>query len=175
MEIKIITAGSPEYPEQLRMIKDPPAKLYCAGRTELLRTMCVAVVGSRKCSGYGLRVSEKLGRLLARNGVTVVSGLAAGIDSAAHRGARGEHGPTIAVLGNGPDIFYPSGNRGLQLRIVRDGLVVSEYPPGIKPARYSFPRRNRIIAGLSAAAVVAEAGLESGVLFTGESPFPNQR
>ncbi|MGI6204143.1 MAG: DNA-processing protein DprA [Anaerovoracaceae bacterium] len=166
MKVKIIERESACYPERLRLIKEPPEKLYCVGDTELLGTVCVSVVGSRKCSGYGLRVSERLGALLARGGVTVVSGLAAGIDAAAHRGAMDAGGAAIAVLGNGPDIFYPSVNRELQKRISEGGLVISEYPPGTKPAKYTFPRRNRIIAGLSEATVVAEAGLESGSLIT---------
>ena len=166
MDIRILTIDDPAYPAQLRQIKDPPKKLYYAGDLTLLGTRMVAVVGSRKFTAYGRRVAAKIAGRLAACGVTVVSGMAVGIDGIGHRSALDAGGKTIAVLGNGLDVMYPAANRELKKDILREGLLLSEYPPGMKGAKYTFPQRNRIISGLSEATVVVEAGLNSGSLIT---------
>ena len=166
MDIRILTIDDPAYPAQLRQIKDPPKKLYYAGDLTLLGTRMVAVVGSRKFTAYGRRVAAKIAGRLAACGVTVVSGMAVGIDGIGHRSALDAGGKTIAVLGNGLDVMYPAANRELKKDILREGLLLSEYPPGMKGTKYTFPQRNRIISGLSEATVVVEAGLNSGSLIT---------
>lgn len=163
-----IPLGDPRYPTLLASIKDPPAVLYALGNPDLLDLRAVAVVGSRKASEYGRWTAASLGGLLAGRGVAVVSGLAAGIDAEAHRGALEAGGPTIAVMGCGIDLCYPAANRPLWREIRKRGLILSEYPPGTKAAPYTFPRRNRIISGLCEATVVAGAGLHSGALITAE-------
>lgn len=154
------------YPETLAQIKGAPQKLYCRGDVNLLNTMCVAVVGTRKPSKYGLWVAESLGRLLAENGVTAVSGFALGIDSSVHRAALAAGGKTIAVLGCGLDVVYPAGNRALRTEMAQKGLLMTEYDKNFKGSKYSFPCRNRIISGISQAVVVVEAGCNSGALIT---------
>lgn len=163
-----IPMGHALYPPLLAAIKDPPAVLYALGDPELLRLRAVAVVGSRKASEYGRWAAHTLGGMLAGRGVAVVSGLAAGIDAQAHRGALDAGGATIAVMGCGIDLCYPAGNRTLWNALRAKGLILSEYPPGTKAAPYMFPRRNRIISGLAEATVVAGAGLHSGALITAE-------
>jgi DNA processing protein len=163
-----IPLGDCRYPPLLAAIKDPPAALYALGNPALLELRAVAVVGSRKASEYGRWTASTLGGLLAGQGVAVVSGLAAGIDAEAHRGALEAGGPTIAVMGCGIDLCYPAANRSLWKQIQKQGLVLSEYPPGTNAAPYTFPRRNRIISGLCEATVVAGAGLHSGALITAE-------
>lgn len=163
-----IPLGDSRYPLLLASIKDPPAVLYALGNPDLLDLRAVAVVGSRKASEYGRWTAASLGGLLAGRGVAVVSGLAAGIDAEAHRGALEAGGPTIAVMGCGIDLCYPAANRPLWREIRKRGLILSEYPPGTKAAPYTFPRRNRIISGLCEATVVAGAGLHSGALITAE-------
>jgi DNA processing protein len=161
--------GEPGYPGLLAAIFDPPARLYLRGaRRELLEGPCVAIVGSRACSGYGAAVAESIARALAAAGVVVVSGLARGVDAAAHRGALAAGGATLAVLGCGIDRDYPASNAGLARRIAETGLIVSEYGPGTEPAPWRFPARNRIVAGLSAATVVVEARERSGALITAD-------
>lgn len=142
--------------------------MYCRGNLSLFNTRAVAIVGSRKCTDYGRWVAETLARQMALNDVTVVSGMAEGIDSSAHKGALAAGGNTIAVFGNGADICYPIINRELYTRIKHQGLIVSEYADGTKPERYTFPQRNRIISGLCEVTVVVEAGLKSGSLITAE-------
>jgi DNA processing protein len=158
------------YPQRLRDLPDPPAALFVAGGLERLATLVsgqpVAVVGARRASPYGLEVATALGRGLAAAGVTVVSGMALGADSAAHAGALAAAGPTIAVLAGGPERPYPASKRRLHERIKATGAVVSELPPGAVARRWSFPARNRIIAALSAVTVVVEAGERSGSLIT---------
>jgi DNA processing protein len=136
--------------------------------TELLQRPAVAIVGARACSGYGASVARSLGRDLATAGLVVVSGLARGIDAEAHRGALEAAGPTVAVLGCGIDRDYPAAHAELARRIAAAGLVVSEYAPGVEPAPWRFPARNRIVAGLSAATVVVEARERSGALITAD-------
>ena len=154
---------------RLRSIHDPPAGLFIRGaaRLDLLDSPCVAVVGARACSAYGSQVAVELARGLARAGVVVVSGLARGIDAAAHRGAL-ESGATVAVLGCGIDRDYPRAHRSLAASIGEIGLIVSEYPPGVEPAPWRFPARNRIVAGLCDATVVVEARERSGALITAD-------
>lgn len=158
------------FPELLRAIFDPPRELYLrgAGTAELLGSRSVAVVGARSCSAYGTQVARMLGRDLASAGIVVVSGLARGIDGEAHRGALEASGLTVGVLGCGIDRDYPASNASLSRRIEENGLVVSEYEPGVEPAPWRFPARNRIIAGLCAAVVVVEARERSGALITAD-------
>lgn len=165
--LQVMTLLSPEYPPLLKTIYDPPPVLY--GKGLLLRSECrmIAVVGSRRSSEYGRQAAARFCEALARSGAAVVSGLARGIDTYAHRGAlKAEGGYTVAVLGCGPDIVYPPENRWLYDRIVQQGTLLSEYPPGTHPAAGNFPARNRIISGLSRGLVVVEAGLKSGALIT---------
>lgn len=164
--IRILRKGDKEFPEILSSMDEPVKELYCIGDVSLLKERAVAVVGARKCSQYGRRAAFNIGKSLAYNNVATVSGMAAGIDSMAHSGALEEGGDTIAVLGCGPDICYPKANEQLYERICEEGLVISEYPPGTPPRPWHFPMRNRIIAALCHAVVVAEAGEKSGALIT---------
>ena len=160
----------PLFPERLRAIFDPPPALYLRGDGEpaLLARRAVAVVGARSCSPYGAQVARRLGRELAAAGLVVVSGLARGVDGEAHRGALEAGGTTVAVLGCGIDRDYPASHAQLSRRIEEQGLVVSEYEPGVEPAPWRFPARNRIIAGLCEAVVVVEARERSGALITAD-------
>jgi len=157
------------FPARLRAIHDPPPGLFLRGAAdaELLGRCAVAVVGARSCSDYGAHVARALARDIAAAGVVVVSGLARGVDGWAHRGAL-ETGVTVAVLGCGIDRDYPRAHGALAAQIVSSGLVVSEYPPGVAPAPWRFPARNRIVAGLAAATVVVEARERSGALITAD-------
>ena len=158
------------FPPLLRAIHDPPPGLFLRGGADaaLLVRPGVAIVGARACSAYGRQVARSLGRELAAAGLVVVSGLARGIDSEAHRGALESGGATVAVLGCGIDRDYPAANRELARQIASTGLVVSEYAPGVEPAPWRFPARNRIVAGLCAATVVVEARERSGALITAD-------
>jgi DNA processing protein len=158
------------YPERLRELADPPAVLHVAGRAEALDAeRSVAIVGARRGTGYGLEVARSLGHGLAAAGIPVVSGLAMGVDSAAHIGAVEHAGaPAIAVLAGGADVPYPPSRRRLYERIVERGSIVSELPPGFTAFRWSFVARNRIIAGLAALTVVVEAAERSGSLTTAD-------
>ena len=158
------------FPPLLRAIYDPPPRLYVRGHADedVLARPTVAVVGARACSAYGAQVARRLGRELAAAGLVVVSGLARGIDGEAHRGALEAGGLTVAVLGCGIDRDYPAAHAELARRIRERGLVVSEYEPGVEPAPWRFPARNRIIAGLSAATAVVEARERSGALITAD-------
>ena len=162
--------GRARFPPLLRAIYDPPPKLYVRGAAEdaVLAQPAVALVGARACSTYGAQVARRLGRELAAAGLVVVSGLARGVDGEAHRGALEAGGLTVAVLGCGIDRDYPVAHAELARRIRERGLVVSEYEPGVEPAPWRFPARNRIIAGLSAATVVVEARERSGALITAD-------
>ena len=167
--IRWVARGAPGYPARLRRIHDPPPGLFVRGAAALtlLDAPCVAVVGARACSAYGASVAAELARGLARAGVVVVSGLARGIDGAAHRGAL-DTGTTVAVLGCGIDRDYPRAHRSLAASIAERGLIVSEYPPGVEPMPWRFPARNRIVAGLCDATVVVEARERSGALITAD-------
>ena len=169
METKIITRGSADYPELLENIPEPPQLLYYRGDIRLLNNKCVSVAGSRRASPEGIHAAEVIGKRLAECGATVVSGLAEGVDAAAHRGALSAGGHTVAVLANGMDRFYPAVNKGLQKEIESKGLLISEYDDEVPARRFHFPRRNRIISGLSDVTVIAEAALRSGSLITAEA------
>jgi DNA processing protein len=157
--------GARDYPPLLARIPDPPPLLWVRGAAPLLSLPAVAVVGSRAASPYGLEVAHEFGAALAEAGVTVVSGLARGVDSSAHRGAL-TRGTTAAVFGSGADVVYPREHRALVTEIARRGVIVSELPPGSPPRQHHFPRRNRLISGLSLAVVVVEASTRSGSLQT---------
>jgi len=168
--VEWIARSAPEFPPPLHAIHDPPPGLFVRGEAaaDVLRRATVAVVGARSCSPYGAQVARMLGTELAAAGLIVVSGLARGIDGEAHRGALESGGTTVAVLGCGIDRDYPAAHRELAARIRATGLTVSEYAPGVEPAPWRFPARNRIIAGLSAATVVVEARDRSGALITAD-------
>ena len=163
-----ISKEDPRYPEMLRGIPDAPQVLYGIGDVSLLQRRGIAAVGSRKCSEYGKRVAMQIGKTAAQNEVVLISGMAKGIDRFAHLGALRAGGKTIAVLGSGADICYPRENRQLYDEIADSGLLLSQFPPGTEPRPYTFPQRNRIIAGLAEATVVVEAGTNSGALITAE-------
>jgi len=165
-EINIITLNSPDYPENLKNIYDPPPFLYVKGSFVEGDKNSVAVVGSRNASEYGIKVTQEISRNLASLGITIVSGMARGIDSAAHIAAIQGGGRTVAVLGSGVDVIYPPENRRLFERITENGAVVSEYPLGTRPNSYNFPPRNRIISGFSLGVLVVEASPKSGSLIT---------
>jgi DNA processing protein len=158
------------FPPLLRSVHDAPPGLFLRGaaEAEILTRPAVAIVGARACSPYGAQVARMLGRELAAAGIVVISGLARGVDGEAHRGALDGGGVTVAVLGCGVDRDYPAAHRDLARRIGEHGLVVSEYAPGVEPAPWRFPARNRIIAGLAAATVVVEARERSGALITAD-------
>jgi DNA processing protein len=162
----ILTFREDSYPRRLRDIYDPPALLYVRGALKREDELAVAIVGSRKTSPYGRWITEKVSEELAHHGVTIVSGMARGIDSVAHQGAISGGGRTIAVLGCGVDVVYPSENRNLFNQIIDRGAVLSEFPMGSPPEGGHFPRRNRIISGLSFGVVVVQASAESGSLIT---------
>jgi DNA processing protein len=167
--------SDPAYPAALAAIIDPPFVLWTRGVLAALDRPAVAIVGSRAGSPYALAVAERLAGDLAARGVVIVSGLARGVDSAAHRGALAGGGPTIAVLGSGADVIYPPEHRALASQIAETGLVMSEFVPGTPPLPRFFPLRNRIISGLSRAVVVIEAGEKSGSLITARSALEQGR
>lgn len=155
-----------DYPEALRQIADPPLVLYYRGDTALMGRPQIGVVGSRNATRAGLDNAHSFARVLSERGYLITSGLAQGIDGAAHSGALAAGAPTIAVIGTGLDIIYPSAHRALFNDILGQGLILSEYPPGTRPKPGHFPRRNRIISGLSRGVLVVEASLRSGSLIT---------
>jgi len=159
-----VTPGDGEYPDDLATTADPPLGLFVRGRLEPARR--VAVVGSRRATAYGRQVARDLGEQLAGSGVTVVSGMARGVDAAAHAGSIAARGRTVAVWGAGPDRVYPGEHRALAEAIAGSGALVTEYPPGTPPRRHHFPERNRIIAGMVDTVVVVEAAARSGALVT---------
>jgi len=170
----LLTLANPGYPGYLREIFDPPFVLYCEGDPEALRHPAVAIVGARRPTPYGRAVAEKLAADLAGRGCIVASGLAAGIDACAHRGAL-KKGRTVAVLGSGLDVPYPWENRGLHREIAARGAVATEYALGTAPLAEHFPVRNRIISGLSAGLVVVEAARKSGSLITAKLALSQDR
>jgi DNA processing protein len=165
---KVLTWESEEYPERLREVVDSPPVLYTLGDFAPPDSWAVAVVGTRRATAYGREVTARLTSELAEAGVTIISGLARGIDSGAHNAALDSGGRTIAVLGSGVDVIYPPENRGLAQRIVAEGrgAVISEFPLGTQPDAVNFPSRNRIISGLSLGVLVVEAAERSGALIT---------
>jgi len=165
-----------EYPDNLRNLHDPPPVIFYHGDKEMLKNeSTLAVVGSRKADGYGLRVARDFSRSLSDSGVAIVSGLAVGIDAQAHEGALEAGGVTIGVQGTGIDVAYPASNRTLIDKVRAGGCIVSEFLPGTPPLKQNFPRRNRIIAGLSKAVFVVQAGLRSGSLITARLALENGR
>ncbi|HEX5070672.1 MAG TPA: DNA-processing protein DprA [Vicinamibacterales bacterium] len=163
------------YPDYLREIADPPVVLWIDGATEALSSPCVAIVGSRDALPASIEVARRLARGLAEAGMTIVSGLARGIDTAAHEGALEGGGMTVAVLGSGLGRIYPAANEGLARRIARTGAIVTELPPDSPPHRVHFPMRNRIISGLSRGTIVVEASEDSGSLITANQALDQNR
>ena len=162
----LLTWNDPDYPALLRQIPDPPAALWIAGEPSALWLPQLAIVGSRNASAGGLALAGDFASTLARSGLAITSGLALGIDGVAHRACLDAGGITLAAVGHGPDQIYPRSHRPLAEKIVVNGAVVSEFPPGTAPRPGHFPRRNRIIAGLALGTLVVEAGLASGSLIT---------
>lgn len=164
--VQVITLDDADYPVNLRQIDAPPPLLYVRGTLEPSDSWAIGIVGTRRASIYGREVAHTLSRDLAASGITVVSGLALGVDTVAHKSALESSGRTIAVLGSGVDQIYPPDNRGLAQAIIENGALVSEYPLGTRPDASNFPPRNRIISGLSRGVVIVEAGNRSGALIT---------
>ncbi len=165
----LVTLADAAYPRLLLETADPPALLYCRGRTELLNTPALAVVGSRNATAQGASNAEQFARTFSAAGLTIISGLAQGIDAAAHRGGLAAAGSTIAVMGTGVDIAYPRGNAALAEDIAARGLLISEFALGTQAFAHNFPRRNRLISGLAQGCLVIEAALASGSLITARS------
>ncbi len=164
--VRAITMASDEYPRLLGHVTSAPPLLFARGRLRPEDDVAVAIVGTRRATAYGLDMTARLAHDLAAAGVTIVSGLAYGVDTAAHRAALDAGGRTIAVLGSGPDTIYPPQNRSLAERIIQAGALVSEYPVGVKPDARNFPARNRIISGMSRGVIVVEAPTSSGAMLT---------
>lgn len=164
--VEVVTLDDPAYPSRLREIADPPPVLYVRGTLAPDDEWAIAVVGTRRATAYGQQVTERIVGEVARAGVTIVSGLALGIDTHAHRAALAAGGRTLAVLGSGLDRVYPSENSRLAARIAEQGAVISEFPLGTKPDAVNFPRRNRIVSGLARAVLVVEADHKSGAMIT---------
>ncbi|MEI6601913.1 MAG: DNA-processing protein DprA, partial [Clostridia bacterium] len=164
-KIQIVFPGHEDFPTLLKYTEACPMVLYVRGKL-LASDQLLAIIGSRTASSYGLDIAYSFAKKLAENGVTIVSGLARGVDTYAHAGALKGKGRTIAVLGNGVDVPYPRENCNLMETIVSNGAVISELPPGTRPSKFSFPQRNRIIAGMSAGVFVTEAGPDSGTRIT---------
>jgi DNA processing protein len=162
----IVTLADASYPPRLLQIPDPPPLLYVKGRVELLARASIAVVGSRNATAQGAANAEAFARVMSDAGLTVVSGLALGIDAAAHRGGLAGASSSVAVLGTGADIVYPARNRALAHELAAQGALVSEYPLGMSPLPANFPRRNRLISGLALGCLVVEAATDSGSLIT---------
>jgi len=171
----LITLDDTAYPLRLGEIYDPPLALFVRGTLLPEDEHAVAIVGTRRPTPYGLRMAEKLARELATRGITVVSGLASGIDAAAHRGALEAGGRTIAVLGNGVDVVYPRENRELTDRVIAQGCIVSQFPMGYQPNKGHFPRRNRVISGMTLGTLVVQAPRDSGALITAHAAVEQGR
>ncbi len=163
---RVLIAADRDYPARIHELRDAPAALFARGTLAAASAPAVAIVGTRTATSYGLRVARSLATACARAGVAVISGLARGIDGAAHEAALAAGGRTVAVLGTGVDMYFPHHHRALQEQIARDGLLLSELAPGSTGHSGTFPRRNRIIAALADVTVVVEAGLKSGALIT---------
>jgi len=163
---RIFTFWDEEYPAILKSIYDPPVMLYVKGDFQDQDRYALGIVGTRQPTNYGKLVTEKLSKALVNLGITIVSGLARGVDTIAHSAAVSGGGRTLAVIGSGIDVIYPAENKGLVSKIVENGAIISEFPMGAAPDAGNFPRRNRIIAGLTLGTVVTEAGQRSGALIT---------
>jgi len=166
MGVMLLTWDSPDYPALLKTIADPPITLYVRGSLAATDAWAVGVVGTRKATSYGIEAAHMVAKGLVENGITVVSGLAMGIDAVAHTAALEHQGRTLAILGCGVDVIYPHANAKLSRRIMESGALISEYPLGTKPEAMNFPRRNRIISGLSLGVVVVEGAVKSGAAIT---------
>jgi DNA processing protein len=162
----VVTLADAEYPQTLLNISDPPLLLYVKGRLELLNQSALAVVGSRNASAQGLKNAEAFSQAASSAGLCIVSGMAHGIDASAHRGGLLGIGSSIGVIGTGLDKVYPAANRDLAHKLAKEGALISEFPLGTPPLASNFPRRNRIISGLSMGCLVIEAGVQSGSLIT---------
>jgi DNA processing protein len=162
----VVTIGDPRYPQALREIFDPPFLLFARGRAELINSLALGVVGTRRPTPYGLAVAERIAGDLAHAGLTIVSGMARGIDAAAHKGALAQGGDTVAVLGCGADVVYPQENKKLAADIAARGLIVSEFPMGTTAFPQNFPIRNRIVSGISVGVLVVEGAQYSGSAIT---------
>ena len=162
----LVALDDADYPRSLLEIGDPPPVFYCMGRRELLARPALAIVGSRNATPQGISDARGFARALSAAGLTIVSGLALGIDAAAHRGALEGEGSSIAVTGTGPDRVYPAANRELAHELASRGLIISEFTPGTPPLPQNFPRRNRVVSGLARGVLVIEATLSSGSLIT---------
>ena len=174
--LRLLTMQDADYPVRLRNIFEPPCLLYVKGQLPVIdEEVAVAMVGTRKASPYGVEAAEKIAYGLSRQGAVVISGAAAGVDSASHRGALRAGGKTIAVLGNGLDVVYPAENAWLYRDIAASGALISEYPPGTAAEAWHFPVRNRIISGLSLATIVVEAPEKSGALITANTALEQGR
>lgn len=171
----LLAPDDPEFPAALREIPDAPTLLFAAGRLELLQSPCVAIVGSRSHTRYGGEVCRHFASGLARCGLAVVSGMARGLDAAAHLAALDAGGGTIGVLGNGLGVIYPTANRALYQRVLAHGCLLTEFPPGDRPHAGSFPRRNRLISGLARVTLVVEARERSGALITADCALSQGR
>ena len=168
-KINILTFKDKNFPKGLNYIDDGPVIIYALGDTSALNKTGIAIVGSRNCSKYGQTVSQAFAYSLSKNNINIISGLAIGIDKAAHEGSILAGGQTIAVVGTGLDIIYPKENKELFFNIInKNGLIISEFPLGIKPYNYNFPKRNRIISAISEGVLVVEATKKSGALITVE-------
>lgn len=172
VETMFVAFGDPGYPEELLQLPAPPAGIFVVGRRDAWERLGsvprVTIVGTRRASGYGVQVVDRVAHVFAQAGVAVLSGLALGIDGRAHQGALRAGGLTAAVVGNGTEVVYPRRHRDLRRRIVAEGAVLGELPPGTPPSPWTFPLRNRLLAALGDAVIVAEAGLRSGALITVE-------
>lgn len=172
---KMLQKWDKQYPKLLKEIPDPPEKLYYHGDLKILEKPCLAVVGTRKNTDYGEDITKQIIRELSVLDIAIVSGLAKGIDTIAHRAALENDLPTIAVLGSGMDNIYPATNQKLATEIIKNGLIFSEYENGTPPLQQNFPKRNRIISGLSIATIVIEAPEKSGALITGRFAIEQNR
>lgn len=164
--IRLLVQGGPEYPARLAETEGAPPLLYCKGSLTEKDDLALAVVGTRQATAYGKQATGQICGELTRNGMTIISGLAKGIDTIAHQTALEAGGRTVAVMGCGVDIIYPTENRALAQQIIENGALLSEYPPGTQPEAQNFPPRNRIVSGMSLGVLVVEAGLKSGALIT---------
>jgi DNA processing protein len=164
----VLRRGEPDYPAPLEELPQPPERLWWIGDRSVLELPCVAIVGTRRATAYGERITRELAGALARAGACVISGMARGIDGVAHVAALDAHGKTVAVLGTGVDVAYPPSHRALHARIAGHGMLLSELPPGAHSHGGSFPKRNRLIAALARLTIIVEAPIKSGALITAE-------
>lgn len=173
--IDFISIGHPAYPERLKKIPDPPFGLFLKGKLPREETYSAAIIGARRCSGYGRQMAEEIGKKLAARGIQIISGMALGVDGFGQQGALEAGGSSFGILGSGVDICYPKRNRDLYDRLTRQGGILSEYPPGTQPLPIHFPMRNRIISGLSDVVIVVEAKVKSGSLITADCALEQGR